>query len=78
MPNEHDVPVTTGDEHENHHAPEMGHAVLPRPTYWPIALAFGITLLAWSLVTSFLIGLAGLAVFVVALAGWIGDLLHEE
>ncbi|HSH82076.1 MAG TPA: hypothetical protein VLA19_26410, partial [Herpetosiphonaceae bacterium] len=58
------------------HRPE--HLELPAPTYWPAVLAFAITLLAWSLVTSTLIATIGIAVFILALAGWIGDLQHEQ
>ncbi len=80
----HEVPAVTGtaagapDEGliRAQHAAE--HVVLPPPTYWPIGLAFAITLLAWSVVTSLLITAVGLVIFAVALAGWIGDLLHED
>lgn len=58
------------------HVPE--HLELPRPTYWPAALAFGITLLAWGLITSSIIIGIGLIVLVIALTGWIGELLHEH
>ena len=54
------------------------HEALPQPTYWPAVMAFGITLLFWGLVTSYLILVVGLIVLAVALAGWIGDLLHAE
>jgi hypothetical protein len=54
------------------------HIHLPSPTYWPAVLALGITFLAWGIVTSFLIAGVGLLLFVVALGGWIGDLLHEN
>lgn len=59
---------------------------LPKPGYWPALMAFGIVLLLWgfalgfnevfssSLVTSSI----GLILFVIALAGWIGDLRDER
>lgn len=50
---------------------------LARPTYWPAGIAFGITLLAWGTITSFVLIGAGLAVFVVSLIGWIGELRDE-
>jgi hypothetical protein len=49
---------------------------LPRPTYWPAALAFGIVLLAWGIVTTWIIAGVGAIVLAVALAGWIGELRH--
>jgi hypothetical protein len=51
---------------------------LPEPTYWPAALALGITLFAWGLVTTFIISGAGLILAVLALSGWIGDIRHEQ
>lgn len=52
--------------------------IIPRPTFWPAGLAFGITFLMWGLLTSFVLIAVGLGVFVVSLAGWIGELRHEE
>jgi hypothetical protein len=49
---------------------------LPAPTYWPAALALAITFLAWGIATTWLISAVGLVLFIVALAGWIGDMLH--
>lgn len=52
--------------------------VLPLPTWWPAATAFGTTLAAWGLISSNLILGIGLIVFGVSLAGWIGDIRHER
>ena len=49
---------------------------LPAPTFWPAAMALAITFLAWGFATTWLISAVGLVLFVVALAGWIGDMLH--
>ena len=52
--------------------------VIPRPTSWPAAFALGIALVAWGLIASpVLLGVGGL-VFVVSLAGWIGEIRHER
>ena len=51
---------------------------LPRPTSWPVALAFAITLLAWGLVTTWIISAVGLILLAVSIGGWIGELLHEH
>jgi len=51
---------------------------LAEPTAWPAALALGITLLVWGLVTSLIITAVGLCVFAGALAGWIRDIRHER
>lgn len=48
---------------------------LPKPTAWPIVLAAGVALLAAGLVTSYAFCAVGLLLLVIALAGWIGQLL---
>ena len=51
---------------------------LPEPTIWPATLALAITFLVWGLVTSLIITGVGLAMFALALAGWIRDIRHER
>ena len=53
-------------------------AVIPRPTYWPAMMAFGITFLFWGFVTSPVVLGMGTLVFVVSLVGWIGEMRHEQ
>jgi hypothetical protein len=43
-----------------------------------VTLALAITLLVWGLVTSLIITGVGLALFAVAMAGWIRDVRHER
>jgi hypothetical protein len=50
---------------------------LPQPSFWPMVLAFGVTLLFFGLVTSAVIGVAGGVVIAWAIAGWIDELRHE-
>lgn len=50
---------------------------LPKPTYWPFMLALGLAFMFWGLLTTWIIGVAGLLVFGIALAGWITNLRHE-
>lgn len=51
---------------------------LPRPTYWPIVMSLGIVCLVWGVVSTFILSLVGLALFVIALIGWIGEMMHEH
>jgi hypothetical protein len=51
---------------------------LPEPGIWPVTMALGITFLVWGLVTSLIITGVGVALFAVALAGWIRDIRHER
>jgi len=43
---------------------------LPPPSYWPIALAFGITLLGAGMVSTIIVSIVGVIVMVVSVAGW--------
>lgn len=48
---------------------------LPAPTVWPMVLALGLTLLALGLATSLVYCVMGLVVFLVAIVGWVRDML---
>jgi hypothetical protein len=52
--------------------------VIPEPTLWPAALALGSTLLLWGIASAWMISGVGAALWVVALAGWIGEIRHER
>jgi hypothetical protein len=48
----------------------------PRPTYAPAAMAMGIMLLFWGLVTHWFASLTGLALMTYALGKWIQEVRH--
>ena len=50
---------------------------LPQPTYWPFFLALGTVFIFWGILTTWVITGIGVAVFAVALGGWITDIHHE-
>jgi hypothetical protein len=52
--------------------------IIPQPSFWPAGLAFGLTFLFWGFVTSMVLVLVGLAVVVVSIIGWIGEIRHEQ
>jgi len=56
----------------------LPHEHLPRPTYFPAGLAMGTTFIFWGLITSRVIFLVGVALFVAALAGWITEIRNER
>jgi hypothetical protein len=62
---------------ENESASPAG-VEMPRATAWPLVLALGITLLGAGLATSLVLTLVGAILFLVALAGWIGQLLPGQ
>jgi uncharacterized membrane protein len=51
---------------------------LPRPTYYPFLLALGCVLILFGIVTAWPMSLVGGLLFGIALAGWIGELRHEQ
>lgn len=51
---------------------------MPRPTAWPLVLAVGLAVAAAGVVTGPATLLVGVMIFVVGLAGWIGELLPGE
>jgi hypothetical protein len=49
---------------------------LPRPTYWPAVMAASIMAILWGIVTTLMITAGGIVLFIISVAGWIGDLRH--
>jgi cytochrome c oxidase subunit 1 len=43
---------------------------LPSPSYWPIILALGMTLIAIGMVSTIFVSLVGIVVLLAAIAGW--------
>ncbi len=70
--------------HEAHHGEagertEQTHIQLPGPTFWPLVLAFGITLLGAGLVTHWVVSAVGLVIAFRAVLGWWHNVIpHEE
>ncbi len=50
---------------------------LPQPTIWPAALAVGLVAVAFGLITVGIFFYVGVALVVLAVAGWIRELLAE-
>jgi sensor domain CHASE-containing protein len=50
---------------------------IPRPTFWPAALALGTVLMFWGSVTSWIVAAVGLILLAVSVAGWLGEMRHE-
>src|SRR5882724_5113655 len=49
---------------------------LPHPTYFPAGLAMGVAFLFWGLITTWVVWLVGVVLFIAALAGWITEIRH--
>ncbi len=70
--------------HEEHHG-EAGERtatesiILPAPTFWPLVLAFGITLLFAGIITHWVVSAVGLIIAFRATLGWWHNVIpHEE
>ncbi len=46
---------------------------LPKPTLWPVILAFGIIFFFWGFLTSLIISGVGAVIIIAGLAGWIEE-----
>ncbi len=57
------------------HFPHPSHLAVP--SYAPAMTAFGIVFIALGAVTMWPLSLIGAAIFVLAIAKWIGELLHD-
>ena len=51
---------------------------LPEPTAWPMVQAFGACLMAWGVVTSWIISAVGLVIFAAGTGGWIARMRDEQ
>lgn len=56
----------------------LPHEHLPRPNYFPAGLAMGTTFIFWGFITSWVISVVGVGLFVASLAGWIREILLER
>lgn len=51
---------------------------LPRPTVWPAALSLAVTLLAFGIVSHWIMSLAGFILFLCAAWGWMEELRYDQ
>lgn len=51
---------------------------LPPPSVWPVTLALGITFLAWSVVTNWVMCIPGVVLVLLGAGGWFEDLRHDQ
>lgn len=51
---------------------------VPPPTVWPATLALGVALMAFGVVTSWIMSLPGLLLLLVGAGGWIQDLRNDQ
>ncbi|MDA8086375.1 MAG: cytochrome c oxidase subunit 4 [Nitrospiraceae bacterium] len=51
---------------------------IPAPTYWPLMLSFGAALMGLGVLTSNIIAVTGIILFIIAIVKWVGELYHEK
>ena len=68
------------DDHEDWRitGPKALPEKLPLPTVWPATLSLGVTLMAFGVVTSWIMSLTGLILFLFGAGGWVEDLRHDQ
>ncbi|MGN6163935.1 MAG: hypothetical protein ACTHOF_05270 [Flavisolibacter sp.] len=52
--------------------------ILPAPTYMPFVLAVSVLFLAWGLLSTWIISLAGVIGICISVYGWIKTMLYER
>ena len=62
------------DINKNYPLQKSDPEVMPKPTIWPVSLAFGITFIFWGFIAFIGLTFVGIIVSAVAIAGWIADL----
>ncbi len=50
---------------------------MPQPTYWPMVLALGLAAVCFGLITVGIFFYAGLLTVVIAVVGWVRELMRE-
>ena len=70
------------EQYEDREAIPSGWQRLPEtplahPTYFPAGVAMGAAFLFWGLITTWVVLLVGVVLFVTAVDGWITELRHE-
>lgn len=72
---------TASDPHHNHKEaltePSAESEATPAPTIAPVALAFGIMLIPWGILTHGLVSLAGLCVITWSITKWVNEIRKE-
>ena len=61
---------------ESWHIPKP--EIIPDPTYWPFVLSLGATLMGLGVLTSNIITVAGIVLFILAIIKWVGELSSED
>jgi hypothetical protein len=57
--------------------PKAPPETIPPPTVYPATLSLGVTMMAFGVVTSLIITLAGTVIFLFGVAGWVEDLRND-
>lgn len=63
---------------KQHELIEVTPKTLPKPTYAPFFTAIGTAMVFWSIVTSFILTIAGLFTFALGVTIWILNLTYED
>lgn len=56
--------------------PPEAHIHMPRPTIWPVTIAFGVTLFGFGVMSSLTFAICGAIILLLGVAGWVQELRH--
>lgn len=65
---------TTSDSGATEEWCDARPTVIPSPTVWPMVLALAVTISLWGILTSWVFVVVGLALSVLSLIQWIGEM----
>ena len=73
MQNEN-INLRENNSNKNYPLQKPDPEIIPKPTIWPVSLAFGITFIFWGFIAFIGLTFVGIIITAVAIAGWIADL----
>jgi hypothetical protein len=65
-------------EEQNNNTSKAQPEEIPRGTYMPFLLAVSVLFMGWGLISYWMISVAGIIGFFIALTGWIKEMLYER
>jgi hypothetical protein len=78
IPNEHRPISPAAPAHDPTEFSEPRPLHPPPPTFWPFVTAIGLAMVFWGVTLNLLVVCVGIGVFVIGMAGLIGDWVSEH
>ena len=72
-----DIASASTEDSQVANEPRASHEAAPRPTIAPAALAFGIMLVPWGILTHWAVSLVGFGIMCWAIGKWVDELRKD-